>query len=441
MRGCRELLGSVLLSVSMGLQAGVTVPPKAPGPPEVCLARVKGAIGPATATYLARARTEAVRQGAQCLIIELDTPGGLLEATKEIIQGFLESPLPTVVYVSPPGAWAGSAGCFITLAADVAAMAPTTSIGAAHPVGIGPSEGAQDDVMKKKLENFTSSYIEAIAGQRHRNTEWAKASVHDSASVTADEALRLHVIDLIATDLPDLLTRLDGRDIAGKRLHTQGARVVVLPMTPREAFLQTVAHPQVMLVLMLVVMYGIIGELTSPGAILPGVAGSVALVLLLYLASVLPMSLAGIALVGLAITLFLIDGFAPTHGVLTLGGILAFFLGLFMLFDRGEPFLRLSLAWILPATMLTSLFFIFIAGAGLRAQREPPRTGAEAMIGQRAVTLERIDAAGGRVRFEGEVWKAASAEPIDAGQAVAIVARDGLNLKVVPIIPPKEAPP
>jgi len=309
-----------------------------PGPgARVCVARLQGTIGPASASYLARAIGEAAGQNAQCLIIELDTPGGLLDSTKEIIQSFLRSPVPTVVYVAPQGAWAGSAGCFITLAADVAVMAPSTSIGAAHPVGLGAGGEKQDETMKQKLENFTSSYIEAIAARRHRNFEWARSSVRDSAAITADKALELNVVDLLAEDRADLLRKLDGREVGGRKLSTAGATVVDLPMTSREQAFQMIAHPQVMLILMLVVMYGIIGEMTSPGAILPGVAGVIALLLLLYLASVLPMNVTGLALIGVAIGLFIIDAFAPTHGVLTAGGVIAFFLGTLMLFDRSEP--------------------------------------------------------------------------------------------------------
>ncbi len=406
----------------------------APGMPDrrVCVARIQGTIGPATATYVARAIGEAAGQKAQCLVIQLDTPGGLLDSTKEIIQSFLRSPVPTVVYVSPQGAWAGSAGCFITMAADVAAMAPSTSIGAAHPVGIGGGE-KQDEVMKQKLENFAASYLEAIAGKRHRNMEWARASVRESAAIPADKALELNVVDLLADDMPDLLRRLDGRQVGAWRLETAGATVVEIPLSMREQAFQTIAHPQVMLILMLVVVYGIIGELTSPGAILPGVAGVIALLLLLYLASVLPMNITGLALIAVALVLFTIDAFAPTHGVLTGGGVIAFFLGLFMLFDRSEPFLRLSLMWLVPATVVTALFFIFVAGAGIRAQRLPARAGAQTMLGRTVAAVEPIDASRGKVFLEGEYWDAVSAVPIAAGQVVEIVALNGLTLTVEPV--------
>ncbi len=440
MPGCPNPMGPVALAFALTLLGSPPGRPAGAAERCVCVARVQGTIGPATATYLARARAEAAARGAQCLVVELDTPGGLLEATKEIVQGFLGSSVPTVVYVSPPGAWAGSAGCFITLAADVAAMAPTTSIGAAHPVGIGPGSEKQDGEMKRKLENFTASYIEAIAAKRHRNTAWAMASVRESASVTSEKALELGVIDVVARDLPDLLGQLDGRLVGGRRLDTAGAAVIDLPMTFREKAFQAFAHPQVMLILMLVVMYGIIGELTSPGALLPGVAGAIALVLLLYLASALPMNLAGLAMIGLAIALFVFDAFTPTHGVLTVGGMIAFLLGALMLFDRSEPFLRLSLAWVLPATVVTALFFTFVVGAGIRAQQTPAGTGMEALIGRTVTALEPIGPGGGRVFLEGEYWTAESSDPVAAGQPVEIVSREGLTLRVKPGIPSKEEP-
>jgi len=436
MQGIRASIRNIVRS--MMLAALAALPGWAAG--KVCVAHVQGTIGPATASYLARAIDEAARQDAECLIIQLDTPGGLLDSTKEIIQAFFRAAVPTVVYVSPAGAWAGSAGCFITMAADVAVMAPSTSIGAAHPVGIGPGSEKTDDTMKKKLENFASSYIEAIAEKRQRNAAWARASVRDSEAVSAEQALALNVIDLIADDLPDLLRKLDGRSVHGRKLLTQGATRIEIPMTVRENLFQAIAHPQVMLILMLVVIYGVIGEMTSPGAILPGVAGLIALLLLLYLGSILPMNATGLALVGVAIALFIIDVFAPTHGVLTAGGILAFSLGAFMLFDRSEPFLRLSLAWVLPATVVTALFFVFIAGAGIRAQRQPARSGASAVIGLSVTALERIDARGGRVFLEGEYWNALSDDVVEPGQAAEIVAVEGLTLKVKPRAPAEEVP-
>jgi membrane-bound serine protease (ClpP class) len=398
------------------------------------LITIDGAIGPATASYISRAISAAAESNEVCLIIQLDTPGGLLESTKEIVQRMYASSVPTVVYVAPSGASAASAGCFITLAADVAAMAPHTSIGAAHPVSLGgtPSEEKPDDVMKHKLENYASSFIEGIAEKRGRNVEWAKASVVNSESITAEKALDSKVIDLIAKDLPDLLQQLDGREINGTTLQSAGATVVPIPMLLRERVFQLLWRPEVMLVLMLAAIYGIIGELSSPGAILPGVVGAIALILALYLAAILPVNIAGLALIGLALILFIADVFATSHGVLTFGGIVAFFLGTLMLFNRADPAFRLSLAYIIPATLITAAFFIFVVGAGLRAQFLPVRSGKETMLGKTTSALSRIDPSSGKVFIEGEYWNAVSDVPVEPGQAVEIVALIGLTLKVKP---------
>ena len=286
--------------------------------------------------------------------------------------------------------------------------------------------------MKKKIENDTASFAESIADKRERNGEWARTAELDSASITAEKALELKVIDLIAKDVPDLLDQIDGREVNGQKLQTAGAAVVAIPMTPRENFLQLVLRPEVMFVLMLVVIYGIIGELSSPGAILPGVAGAIALILVLYMSAILPVNMAGLALIGLAVLLFIADIFAPTHGVLTGGGILAFFLGALMLFNRADPMFRLSLAYIIPGTIVTALFFLFVVGAGLRAQLLPVRAGKETLLGKTASVIERIDAVQGRVSVEGEYWNAVSEAPIEPGQPAEIIGIDGLTLRVKP---------
>jgi membrane-bound serine protease (ClpP class) len=404
---------------------------------DVGLIKVRGAIGPATASYISRAIDVASERGDACLIIELDTPGGSLESTKEIVQKLYASTVPTVVYVFPDGAWAGSAGCFITLAANVAAMAPGTSIGAAHPVSIGTGgEEKISDVMKEKLEQISGSFIEGIAKRRGRNPEWARSSVVESKAIDADKALELKVVDLIAKDLPDLLSQLDGREVNGKTLKTADANVVAIPMTTQEKILQLLSHPELMMILMLVAIYGIIGELSNPGAILPGVVGAIALVLVLYMATILPVNIAGLALIGLAVVLFIVDIYSPTHGVLTFGGIIAFFLGALMLFNRADPAFRLSLVYIIPATVVTAAFFIFVVGAGLRAQFLPVRAGRETLFGKTVPALARIDAASGKIFVEGEYWNAVSEVPIEPGHPVEIVAINGLTLKVKPKQPP-----
>jgi len=399
---------------------------------QVALIKVNGTINPATAGYISRGIDTADSENAQCLIVQLDTPGGLLDSTKEIVQSFYESSVPVVVYVAPSGANATSAGCFITLAADVAAMAPNTSIGAAHPVAIGASGGAeqQDDVMKQKLENFTASYIETIAQKHGRNVEWAKSAVRESANITAEIALGTNVIDIIAIDMPDLLKQLDGRVVKERLLATAGAEVREIPMNLRERVFQTLWRPEMLMILMLVAIYGILGEVSNPGGIIPGVVGVVALVMVLYMSAVLPTNTAGIALILLAVGLFIADAFAPTHGVLTAGGVISFFFGLLFLFDRADPVFRLSLASIIPATVITSLFFIFVVTAGLRAQSLKVKVGRETMIGKSIPALTAITPQSGKVFVEGEYWNAVSEATVEAGQTVEIVGMHGLTLTV-----------
>jgi len=401
---------------------------------KACLIKIDGAIGPATASYISRSIDEARAQNAQCLIVQLNTPGGLLDSTQTIVQSLLAPPIPVVVYVAPTGATATSAGCFITISASVAAMAPATTIGAAHPVTIGGNPAGGDDkpdeTMKKKLENFSVSYMEAIAAKRRRNVEWAKSAVRESASISADKALELKVVDLIAVDLTDLLRQLNGRVVDNKTLNTAGAEIAEIKMSPSEHVFQRLWRPEVMFILMLIAIYGIIGELTTPGAILPGVVGAIALILALYLAAILPVNVTGLALIALALMLFIFDVYAPTHGVLTIGGIISFLIGSLMLFNRADPLFRLSLGYIVPATIITAAFFIVVIGKGLRAQRLPVRAGAETLLGKTVSALTPIDARGGRVFVEGEYWNAVSDTPVEQGASVEIAAVQGLTLKV-----------
>ena len=401
---------------------------------KVSFIKIDGAIGPATASYISRSIDEARAQNAQCLVIQLNTPGGLLDSTQTIVQSFLGSTVPVVVYVAPTGSTATSAGCFITIAASVAAMAPATTIGAAHPVTLGgnPSGAEQkpDDTMKQKLENFSVSYMEAIAAKRHRNVDWAKSAVRESASISAEKALELKVIDLIAADLPELLKQLNGRQVDGKTLKTEGAEVAAIKMSASERVFQKLWRPEVMFILMLIAIYGIIGELTTPGAILPGVVGAIALILALYMAAILPVNVTGLALIALALMLFIFDVFAPTHGVLTVGGVISFLIGSLMLFNRADPLFRLSLGYIIPATLVTAVFFVFVIGKGLRAQLLPVKAGAETMVGKTVTTLTPIDSRGGRIFIEGEYWNADSDTPIEKGELVEIAAVQGLTLKV-----------
>lgn len=403
---------------------------------QVGLIQIDGAIGPATTDYISRALDVAAAQDDQCLIIQLDTPGGLLDSASKIVQKIYAAKVPTVVFVAPAPARAGSAGVFITMAANIAVMAPHTRIGAAHPVELGSSGQVvkTDDTMKTKIENDTAAFAQSIAEKRYRDVKWAIASVRDSASITAEEALANNVVDLIAKDIPDLLKQLDGRVVDGKTLHTADATVVTIPMRTWERLAQLFLRPEVMFIFMLLVIYGFIGELSSPGAILPGVVGAIALILVLYMSAILPVNITGMVLISLAIGLFVTDVFAPSHGILTAGGIVAFFIGSLMLFSHAGPGFGLSLRWIIPGTFLTAAFFVFVVGKGIGAQFKPAQSGAEIMIGQTVNALSRIDLQGGRVFIEGENWNAISETPVGPGRPVEVVGREGLTLIVKPRI-------
>ena len=398
---------------------------------QVGLIKIDGAIGPAAASYISRAINVAAGQNDECLVVELNTPGGLIASMEEIKQTFYAAPIPIVVYVFPSGAAATSAGTFITMAADIAVMAPNTRIGAAHPVGF-MGVGDTNSVMSTKIENDIATSIINIAEKRGRNAKWAESAVRESKSITSEEALKLKVIDLIATNFPDLLLKLNGRKVNDKTLHTLGASIVEIPMSVGEKFFQLFWQPEVMMLLMLIAIYGIIAEMSHPGAIFPGVAGALALILLLYMSATLPVNVAGVALILLAIALFIVDIFAPTHGVLTGGGIIAFFLGVLMLFNRAPAGYHLPMSWIVATTVLTAVFFIFVAGKGIRAQFRPVQSGKETMLGQTVKALSRIDTQGGKVFIEGENWNAVCETPVEAGQPVEITGIEGLTLKVKP---------
>ena len=401
------------------------------GQTTVSIIRVEGTIGPTSTQYIERGLRKSIENGDEVFIIELDTPGGLLDSTQDIVQALLGTEHPTVVYVSPRGANAGSAGTFITMAAHVAAMAPATNIGAASPVAMGGGE--MDTVAQKKIFNFSESYIESIAEQRERNAEWAKSAVRDGASITATEALEINVIDIIADDLQDLLNQLDGMEIEGKTLRTRDADTTRIPQTLAEIFFSFILRPEVMLILTLVAIYGIIGEVTNPGGIVPGVAGVIALILLLYGVAAMPINIAGFILIGLAIILFVAEAFTPAFGLLITGGAVAFFLGALMLFQDLPDEMQISLLWLIPATLLTTAFFAWIVTYGIKSLFNPARTGLEATIGKTAeVTDSILPGQTGRVFFDGEYWTAESDTPLNEGDISEIVEFSGLRVKVKP---------
>ncbi len=398
----------------------------------VSVIRVEGTIGPTVTQYIERSIRKSRENGDEVLIIELDTPGGLLDSTQDIVQDLLGSTHPTVVYVSPRGANAGSAGTFITMAAHIAAMAPATNIGAASPVSMGGGE--MDTVAQQKIFNFSESFIESIAEERGRNQEWAKSAVRDGASITANEALELNVIDIIAEDINDLLDQIHGMEVEGKTLNTRDAEQERIPQTLAEIFFSFILRPEVMLILTMVAIYGIIGEVTNPGGIIPGVSGVIALILLLYGVAAMPINLAGFLLIGLAIILFVAEAFTPAFGILITGGAVSFFLGALMLFQDLPEEMQVSLYWLIPATLVTAAFFAWIVTYGVKSLFAPVRSGLESTIGKTAeVTDSILPGQHGRVFFDGEYWKAESDTPLNEGDKCEILEYEGLKVKVKPI--------
>ncbi|HLR33030.1 MAG TPA: nodulation protein NfeD [Fodinibius sp.] len=397
--------------------------------PGVALITVESSISPTTTNYIKRGIQTAREQEAECLIVQLDTPGGLLESTKDIVQAFLDSDqMPVVVYVAPEGARAASAGTFITMAAHIATMAPTTTIGAASPVQM--SGGEVDSVMQKKIFNYSESFIESIANRRDRNAEWAISAVRDGEAITATEALELNVIDYMASSRDELLDRIDGHVVNGDTLHTRNAAITEIPTNLAENLFGFIMRPEVMLILTMIAIYGIIGEVTNPGAIVPGVAGVIALILVLFASASMPINIAGFALIGLAIVLFAAEAFTPTFGILIAGGSISFFLGALMLFQDLPESMELSWAWLIPATVLTALFFVWIVTEGIRAQFNNNITGKESMIGKKAEVIESIDNHHGRIFVNGEYWNAVSNEKITKGEICEIIDIKGLTASV-----------
>jgi membrane-bound serine protease (ClpP class) len=413
---------------------GAQAPPAAAPVPAVLVVRLNGVVAPATSRYIIRAIREAEQSGAEALLIEIDTPGGLMKSMDDIAKAMLNTEVPTIAYVYPSGARAASAGVFIMYASSVAAMAPTTHLGAAHPVGVGGGNNPEDKTMIAKVTNDAVAEIRGFAARRGRNADWAEKAVRESVSITEEQALALHVIDLGAASPRELLAKLDGRGAptaSGKRiLHTRGARLVDVPMDLTEQFLGLLSDPNVGFVLMTMAIYGIIFELSNPGSVFPGVIGGLALILALTSFAVLEINVAGLLLIGFSLILFIADIKVPSHGVLTAGGIAAFVLGSLLLTERQAPFLRISLTLILTTAALTAAFFAFAVGAGLRAQARKVQTGREGLVGAVGVARSEL-APQGTVFVQGELWTAESTDgPIPAGDRVRVTRVDGLRLRV-----------
>jgi membrane-bound serine protease (ClpP class) len=407
--------------------------------PFVMLAAYDGVINPVSAEYLHDALAAAEQEGAQALIIALNTPGGLDTSMRLIIKDIIGATVPVVVYVSPSSGRAASAGVFITMAAHVAAMAPGTNIGAAHPVALGG--GDMDKTMKDKVENDSVAYIKSIAQQRGRNAAWAEDAVRNSVSVTEREALKLKVVDMVAEDLPALLKQLEGRRVqlstGGTVLKTAGANVREFPMGLRLELLKAISDPNIAYLLMTIGTIGIIAELYSPGAILPGIVGAISLILAFYSFQSLPVNYAGILLFLLGIVFFVLEASVTSYGLLAIGGVIAMLIGSVMLIKSDAEFFRISWSVILPVVTLASAFALLIVSMGMRALRRRPVTGREEMVGLVGIAKTTL-APQGQLAVHGELWEAISEQPLGPGDQAEVTGVDGLRLRVKPFPRKKE---
>ncbi len=425
-QGVRWIVYLVLILISL-----LSSVANAQGGRQVLVMEVTGPVTPVMLSYIERGIREAEERGAEALVIQLNTPGGDVDLTKQIIQAIVASDVPVVVYVAPPGAFAASAGTFITLAGHVAAMSPNTSIGAASPVS---GQGQEiPETLKSKIVNILQADIEGLTKRRgEKAVEWARQAVSEAKAATAEEALSLGVIDFIATDVPDLLQQLDGFQVTlhdrEVTLHTKDAVIEELPMTAIERFLHTITNPNIAFILMTLGINGILFELASPGGYAAGVVGVICLLLAFYALGVLDVNYTGLLFIALAFILFIVDIKAPTHGVLTVGGIASFVLGSLILFN--SPVYAVSRNLVFSVALTTGAFFAFIVAKAVAIQRRVATTGVEALVG--ALATARTDLSPtGTVFLKGEWWKAEAEDPpIKAGDQVRVKSVEGFRLRV-----------
>jgi len=442
----KKILLSLATVIFLGLVVISHADPEDASERNVTLIEIDGTINPATYDYIRTGIDKSKENSSEALIIILDTPGGLLSSTKEIVQLILNSPVPIVIYVYPSGATATSAGVFITLSAHVAAMTDGTSIGAAHPVLISPGGGGgegtneekQDDNEKKKfnekVENFASSFIESIAEKRKRNTEWAIEAVRNSASITATEALKINVIDLISPSVNELLVQIDGREVElpdGKKvLKTKDASVERVDMNFKQKLIDTLSVPDIAFLLISLGSLGLLLEFYNPGLIFPGVAGAICLLLGMVSLQILPFNYAGLALLVLSVLLLILEIYVTSFGILGVGGIISFALGAILLFDTPQSDVRVGFDVVIAATLAIGLFFLFVAYYLVKSQSSVTSTGFEGLMGDEGVAVTVIDKSG-KIFIHGEYWDAESDEAISAGDKVKVVeVKSGFKLKV-----------
>lgn len=402
--------------------------------PEVISISVDGSINPSSAEYIISGIKHAQEQNAECLIIKLNTPGGLLQSTRTIVSGLLAAEVPVIVYVYPQGAQAASAGVFVTLAANIAVMTPGTNIGAAHPVGM---QGQPDSIMNEKATNDAAAFIRTISEKRSRNVQWAEDAVRKSISITENEALKLGVIDTIAISMGDLLEKINGLRISlpsgEKILNTAGAEVTEIPMSFKEKILSLLSDPNLAYILLMIGIYGILFELYNPGSIFPGVAGVISLILSFYSLQALPVNYAGVALIVLAIIFFVVEIKVVSHGLLTIGGVISLILGSMMLIETESALEIAKISWrvILVTVILTVAFFAFAISFGIKAQRRKPTTGKEGIIGEIGEAISDLSPFG-QVRVHGEIWSAETSDgsAITKGTRVEVKGVSNLKLKV-----------